>query len=193
MINRRELFGGFGNSLFQYAYLYSQYRKGEIPDLYVQDEKYFEDFKDEIKSLYSANIEPIDMVSLHVRRGDYVGNPFYTDLTTTTYYEDAIAEFPADTKFLIFCADRQPKSDDKSDMEWVKEWFKGPQFQFFQGKDEVEDFNAQAGCVAHITANSSFSWWSAYVGGGRTITPKAETWFSDGQVRISIPSEWKQL
>jgi hypothetical protein len=193
MVNRRELFGGFGNSLFQYAYLYAQYRNGEIPDLYIQDEKYFEPYKEEIRSLYGANIEPIDMVSLHVRRGDYIGNSFYTDLTQTTYYEDAMAEFPSDTKFLVFCADRQPKSDDKTDMEWVKERFKGNQFQFFQGKDEVEDFNAQAGCKGHITANSSFSWWSAYVGGGKIVTPKANTWFSDGIERISIPDTWIQL
>lgn len=191
MTNRREIFGGFGNSLFQYAYLYAQYRKGEIPDLYVQDEKYFEPYKEEIKALFGSNIEPIDMVSLHVRRGDYVGNDFYVDLTETDYYEKAMAEFPTETKFLIFCADRQPKSDDKTDMEWVKERFQGSQFQFFQGKDEVEDFNAQAGCKGHITANSSFSWWSAYVGGGKTVTPKE--WFTDGLQRISIPETWIQL
>lgn len=196
MINRRDLFGGFGNSLFQYAYLYSQYRRGEIPDLYVQDEKYFEPYKEEIKALYGANIEPLDMVSLHIRRGDYVGNGFYTDLTETNYYHKALDEFPEET-FLVFCADRQPKSDDISDCEWVKNWltteFPDRKFQFFEGKDEVEDFNAQAGCKGHITANSSFSWWSAYVGGGKTVTPKAETWFSDGQKRISIPETWIQL
>jgi hypothetical protein len=192
MVNRRDIFGGFGNSLFQYAYLYSKFRTGQIPDIYVQDEKYFSEYKDELRALFGGGIEPIDMVSLHVRRGDYIGNPFYTDLTKTDYYERAMAEFP-DAKFLVFCADRQPKSDDKTDMEWVKERFQGPQFQFFQGKDEIEDFNAQAGCKGHITANSSFSWWTAYVGGGKTITPKASDWFSDGYVRISIPNDWIEL
>lgn len=194
MTNRREIFGGFGNSLFQYAYLYAQYRKGEIPDLYVQDEKYFEPYKEEIKALYGANIEPLDMVSLHVRRGDYVGNDFYVDLSETDYYEKAMAKFPEDTKFLVFCADRQPKSDDKADMEWVKERFQGSQFQFFQGKDEVEDFNAQAGCKGNIVANSSFSYWAAYVNPNpqkKVVAPK--NWFTDGVQRISIPNEWIQL
>lgn len=193
---RRELFGGFGNSLFQYAYLYSQYRKGEISDIYVQDEKHFEPYKEEIRTLFGANIEPIDMVSLHIRRGDYVGNDFYTDLTETDYYEKALAKFPQET-FLVFCADRQLKSDDKSDREWVKEWlnknFPDRKFQFFDGKDEIEDFNAQAGCKGHITANSSFSWWSAYVGGGKTVTPEAGKWFADNIQRISIPDTWTQL
>lgn len=196
MTNRRDIFGGFGNSLFQYAYLYAQMRKGEIPDLYVQDEKYFAPYKEELRTLYGAGIEPIDMVSLHIRRGDYVGNSFYVDLTETDYYHKALAEFPEET-FLVFCADRQPKSDDKSDMAWVKEWltteFPDRKFQFFQGKDEVEDFNAQAGCKGHITANSSFSWWSAFVGGGKTVTPNAEKWFTDGQQRISLPEEWLKL
>lgn len=172
--------------------MYSQFRKGEIPDLYVQDEKYFESYKEEVRALYRGGVQPIDMVSLHVRRGDYIGNSFYTDLSQTDYYEKAMAEFP-DAKFLVFCADRQPKSDDRADMDWVKERFKGSQFQFFQGKDEVEDFNAQAGCAGHITANSSFSWWAAYVGGGKTVTPKAETWYTDGIKRISIPETWTQL
>ena len=193
MVNRREIFGGFGNSLFQYAYLYSQYRKGEIPDFYVQDEKYFEPYKEEIKLLYQAGVKPIDMVSLHVRRGDYVNNPFYVDLTETDYYEKAMEEFPEETKFLVFCADRQPGSDDEADMAWVKERFQGPQFQFFQGEDEIEDFNAQAGCRGHITANSSFSWWTAYVGGGKTVCPSIDKWFSDGESRISLPDSWIKI
>lgn len=196
MVTRREIFGGFGNSLFQYAYLYAQFRKGEIPDLYVQDEKYFEPYKEEIKLLFQAGVEPIDMVSLHIRRGDYVGNSFYVDLTETDYYQRALDEFPEET-FLVFCADRQPKSDDKTDMEWVKEYllnnFPSRKFQFFQGKDEVEDFNAQAGCRSHITANSSFSWMSAYVGGGKVVTPSIDKWFTDGVARISLPDSWLKI
>lgn len=198
MVNRRDLFGGFGNSLFQYAYLYSQFRKGEIPDLYVQDEKYFEPYKEEIKTLYGANIDPIDMVSLHIRRGDYVNNSFYSSLVDTDYYLKAVEKFPGET-FLVFCADRQKGSDDQVDMEWVKAYIQGMfgsearRFQFFQGKDEIEDFNAQTGCKGHITANSSFSWWSAYVGGGKTVTPSIEKWFSDGAQRISLPDEWIKI
>lgn len=195
MLARRDIFGGFGNSLFQYAYLYAQYRRGEIPDLYVQDERWFAPYKEEIKALFGSNIEPIDMVSLHVRRGDYVGNDFYVDLTETDYYEKAMAEFPAETKFLVFCADRQAKSNDEVDERWVKEWwqqtFPDKKFYYYRGINEVQDFNAQAGCKGHITANSSFSWWSAYVGGGKTVIPAK--WFSDGVERISLPDEWIKL
>lgn len=177
--------------MFQYAYLYSCARSGQIPDIYVQHEKYFAPYKDEIRTLFSQDIKPVDMVSLHVRRGDYINNPFYVDLTQGDYYERAMDEFPPGTRFLVFCADRQAGSDDKTDMQWCKDRFRGRQFSFYQGSDEIEDFNMMAGCQGHIIANSSFSWWAAYISGNKTVAPKE--WFTDGKERISIPSEWRRI
>lgn len=191
MINLRHNFGGLGNRLFQLAYIYAQARKGETPDIYLQDEKWFEPYGEELRYIFGQGIEPIDMVSIHVRRGDYIDNSFYVDLSETDYYDQAIAHFPTDTKFLVFCADRQNGSDDKADMEWCKQRFTGNQFTFFQSASEIEDFNAMAGCKAHIIANSSFSWWVAFVSGNETIAPKK--WFTDNVQRISIPKTWKLI
>jgi hypothetical protein len=49
---------------------------------FVQDEKYFEKYKEEIKAMFSPGIVPnsIDKVAIHRRLGDYVNNPFYVDL-----------------------------------------------------------------------------------------------------------------
>lgn len=193
MISRRKTFGGLGNQLFQDAYIYAQARRGEIPDIYIQDEKYFKDYKDEIRALYGQGIEPIDMVSLHIRRGDYVNNPFYVDLTETDYYERAVELFP-DDKFLVFCADRQKGSDDVRDMKWVADYLEKTfpnqkhRFELYQGDNEMDDFNTMSGCKGHIMANSSFSWWAAYVSGNKTACPKR--WFSDGVQRISIPDNY---
>src|SRR6185436_432428 len=96
MVPMRTLFGGLGNSMFQYAYLYTQFRDGLIPDTYVQDEAYFEPYKDEIKNMYGTGLIKSDRISLHIRRGDYVGNDFYVDLTETDYYDRALAEFPGE-------------------------------------------------------------------------------------------------
>lgn len=186
----REIFGGLGNHLFQYAYIYAQARKGLITDIYLQSETYFKEYGEEIRKLYGYGIGKIDMVSLHVRRGDYINNPFYVDHTKTDYYEEALKEFTGE-KFLVFCADRQPGSDDTGDMEWCKERFKGSQFEFYQGKDEIEDFNTMASCKAHIIANSSFSWWAAYVSGNKTVCPSE--WFTDGAQRISLPDNWTKI
>jgi len=191
MVELRKNFGGLGNRMFQGAYLLAQQAKGEIPDIYLQDEKYFENIKDEIKQLYGQGIQHSDYTSLHIRRGDYVNNPFYVDLTQTDYYDKAIAEFP-NSKFLVFCADRQGDSDDIYDQKWVMEWLEakyGDRFDLYQGFTEIDDLNAMAGCTqGHIMANSSFSWWASYIGGGVTIAPRA--WFTDGVSRIKLLDNW---
>lgn len=190
----RDYFGGFGNSLFQYSYIYAQARDGNIPDIYIQDFKYFEKYKEEIRAIFREEVpERKDMVALHIRRGDYVNNSFYVDLTKTDYYERAIAMFPNE-KFLVFCADRQPISDDVGDREWVKEYLdsKGIDWEFWNGKDEIEDINAMASCKSHIQANSTFSTWAGFInpykekiiapilyytdGVERTVRPKDEGW-----------------
>lgn len=188
MIDRRKIAGGFGNWMFQYAYLHKLARSGGIVDIYLQDPAYFEPYGEEIRAIFHQGIEPTDMVSLHIRRGDYIGNSYYIDLNETDYYEEAIAQFPKDTKFLVFCADRQEGSDDTVDLDWCKQKFQGDNFEFYQGKNEVDDFNVQAGCKAHIIANSSFSWWAAYVGGGPTVAPSK--WYSDGRPGIPLMVDW---
>jgi hypothetical protein len=192
MIEPRKLFGGLGNRLFQMAYIYGQNAHRQIPDTYVQDEKYFSHCAPLIKALYGQGVTPIDMVSLHIRRGDYVGNSFYVDLTKTDYYDRALEIFAGD-KFLVFCADRQGDTIDKSDREWVKRWLtdKGIDFEMWEGSDEIADFNAMAGCRGHIMANSSFSWWTSYISEGITVCPIE--WFSDGKQRISLLDEWIKL
>lgn len=192
MIDLRKNFGGLGNRLFQLAYLYAQARKGMISDIYLQDPTFFTGpYEEEIRTIFVQGIEKTDMVSLHVRRGDYINNPFYVDLNETDYYEEAIDQFPKGTKFLVFCADRQEGSNDESDLEWCRQKFQGDNFEFYQGSNEIDDFNAQAGCAAHIIANSSFSWMAAWVGGGKTIAPSK--WYADGRPGIPLPESWTVL
>lgn len=193
MLKIRKYFGGLGNSMFQYAYIYAQWKRGILPDIYIQDTKYFAGVEHEIINLYRQGIgQPTPMVSMHVRRGDYVNNPFYVDLTQTDYYERAMAQFPPGTRFLIFCADRQTGSNDKSDMEWCKKRWHGSQFDYFQGSDELEDFNKMASCEGHIIANSTFSWWAAYLNPDHTVVAPKK-WFTDGIERVSIPDNWKRI
>lgn len=177
------------------AYIFTQMAKGTIPDIYVQDEKYFAEYKEEIKKWYSEGIVPVDKISLHIRLGDYVGNTFYVDLTRTDYYKKALEQFPNE-HFLVFCKDGQRVMDDIRDTHVASEFVRSllPEGNFEMApfeNDEIQDFNLMAGCKGHITANSSFSWWASYVGGGKTIAPKE--WFTDGVERISIPSEWLRL
>jgi hypothetical protein len=193
----RNIIGGLGNLMFKEAYIYSQMRDGVIPDLYLQDEKYFEKYADEIKARFSEGIGFSKYVGIHVRRGDYVGSDFHTDLTETDYYERAIELFP-DKKFLVF----------SDDTEWCINHFdykkhpdsvtpiRDERFLTVTEQNEIEDFNMLASCESIIMANSSFSWWAAYLCPNptkRIIAPKEDTWFRDGIIRTKLPSTYEQI
>lgn len=180
MVPWRNLTGGLGNAMFQQAYIYGQMRKGNIPDIYVQSPWYFQDYQDEIRTLYGVGVTRIDQVAIHVRRGDYVGNPFYVDLMKTDYYEKAMALFP-NADFLVF----------SDDIEWCKEQpiFQAKNIEFSEGNDEITDLNLMASCKGVITANSSYSWWGGFLSKGPVVAPKK--WYADGNnSRTECPKEW---
>lgn len=188
----RNIFGGFGNRLFQLAYIYAQVREGNLPDIYLQDFKYFEKYKEEIKSLFAQGGHlREERIAIHIRRGDYQKTNFYVDLTKTDYYDKAIALFPKD-KFLLFCADRQPISNDFEDAQWAWNYLKGKGIEerlaIYSGKDEIDDFNAMAACKGIICANSSFSTWAAFVNQNpdkKIVAPKE--YYSDKVERTVLP------
>lgn len=180
MIPIWKLSGRLGNQMFQLAYLYSQVKKGLIPDIYVQGEEYFENCKEEIKHLYGQGITPIDKVGIHIRRGDYVGNPFYVDLTQTDYYERAMAIFPNE-HFIVF----------SDDIEFCKQQKIFKDCEFSEGKTDVEDLNLLAGCKGIVMANSSYAWWAAYLSNAKVIAPK--DWYSDKIERTKLLKEWIRI
>jgi len=180
MIPMWKLGGRLGNQMFQYAYLFAQVKRGEIPDIYLQSEEYFEDYNREIKAIFSTGIGHLDQVSIHVRRGDYVNNPFYTDLFESGYYEEAMEMFP-DANFLVF----------SDDIAWCKRQPLFEECEFSEGNDEVTDLNLMASCQHNIIANSSFSWWAAYLNPNpnkKVIAPAL--WHPDGLERTVLPANW---
>jgi len=182
MIPINKLTGRLGNQLFQYAYMHAQVREGKIPDIYVQSEEYFKKYVHEIKILFGSNIGKINMVAIHVRRGDYVNNSFYVDLMQTGYYSQAMELF-AGSSFLVF----------SDNIEWCK---KQPIFancEFSEGLNDVEDLNLMASCVGHIIANSSFSWWGAYIAPNTKKVVAPREWYSDGINRTTCPSKWIRI
>jgi hypothetical protein len=139
---------------------------------YFQSEKYFEDCKDAIRKEYKFKnpkvSSPIaNTVSLHVRRGDYTQHPNHHPLCDLEYYHKAMKEFEG-YDFLVF-------SDDK---EWCKETFKQKNVRVSEVEDAIEELEMMSWCDHHIIANSTFSWWGAWLGHNedkRVVAPK--TWF----------------
>ncbi len=161
---------------------------------YWQSDKYFpsEDVKAQLKETFEKRpqeimqdsvswttlqqIECCESVSLHIRRTDYIDEEHIHihNICTENYYKSAIdsirKRYPG-AVFFIF-------TDDK---EWCKEHFRGPKF-FVVELDEnintdIAEMMLMSKCKHHIMANSSFSWWSA--------------WLNDNPGKIVIaPERW---
>lgn len=168
--------------------------KGRIVSLsgYWQSPKYWQGHENIIKQFFTPNVQnQIDCsgyTSIHVRRQDYLKFPNHHPVCTIDYYEKAMNYVGGD-KFLVF----------SDDMKWCKNNFKGNQFSFAEGNHEIVDLKLQMNCRNNIIANSSFSWWGAYLNDNVdkiVIAPKK--WFGPALIpthstKDLIPEEWVQL
>lgn len=144
---------------------------------YFQTEKYFIEYRDEIRNilLFHDNIiEECDkklivnenFVSVHVRRGDYLLSPDYHLPQSLDYYNRSMDMFDPESTFCIF----------SDDIEWCKVNFKGRKFIFVETKNPYHDLYLMSLHKKHIIANSSFSWWGSWLSDSeKTIAPS--TWF----------------
>lgn len=111
-------------------------------------------FKELINHFESEN-----SVAIHIRRGDYItipANAKIFNVCDKKYYDDAIAIVNSrvdDAKYYIFT----------QDMDWAKKNFVGTDFVFVEGNSAIEDMLLMAKCKHNIIANSTFSWWSAFL------------------------------
>lgn len=201
---RRKLFGK-RKSIFSEVESRSLMYKPDILQLkhgyvdgYWQSEKYFSDIRTIILKDFTfppvndtKNRELIDRiseqttVSIHIRRGDYA-NGF--PMMTPQYYEDAINYFESvynEVYFLVF----------SNDMDWAKHNLQFSQGEFVDwntGKDSWKDMYLMTQCNHHIIANSSFSWWGAWLNqkeNKEIIAP--ETWFYHQETPDVYCKGWK--
>ena len=160
---------------------------------FFQSEKFFEGAHDKVKATFKLNINPVDAVSIHVRRGDYVQHPNSFPPVTVEYLLLAceMMRLKGHSKFLVF----------SDEIEWCKVNLDGKyDCTFSEGRTELEDLSMMASCSHHIIANSTFSWWGAWLGHNPDkiiISPHYENWFGpgfSGSPPIDlIPSTWHQI
>lgn len=134
-----------------------------IIDGFFQSEKYFVNSRKKILDLF-PNRERVNKVSIHIRRGDYARKHKFHNLLTFDYYQNAMKYF-SNEKFIIF----------SDDLEWCKKNFVGERFSFYKGENDLEDLFVMSSCDHNIIANSSFSWWAAWINmnkNKKVIAPK---------------------
>lgn len=176
---------------------------------YFQSPKYFSNIEEILRKEFAIKVPPseanrelaqkielCEAVSLHVRRGDYVSNPAAAQVhgvLSLDYYRratDVIRERVKDPRLFIF-------SDDP---EWVSSNmnFDMPT-TYIRGNDgarNYEDLRLMSLCKHHITANSTFSWWGAWLGKNpqKTVV-RPKDWYHNKNLDVSdfIPSSWIQV
>jgi len=149
---------------------------------YFQSERYFADFAEDIKKEFTFK-QPTDfigegVVAVHVRRGDYTNLQDHHPLCSLNYYEEAMSMFEGQS-FLIF----------SDDIDWCKKNIKGPRVLYSEENSAAKDLQLMTSCDHTIIANSSFSWWGAWLNDNthkKVIAPKI--WFGK-----SKPLETKDI
>lgn len=161
----------------QWNYQQIPYIEGDVIfEGYFQCEKYFEDFKEDVRNLFA--IYPTDSkdlkVAIHIRRGDYLRVPNFHTILQKDYYEkgkEIIQSKINNPEYVYF----------SEDTEWVKETFKNSMKEsdnIVSRLSDIEEFQLMVNCNHFILANSSFSWWAS--------------WFSDihNEAVIISPIKW---
>ena len=175
---------------------------------FYQSERYFADISDEVRAAFTFNealiseeskrfraeIEQCEQsVSLHVRRGDYLQPPFNQalgDICTPQYYKQAIQlmrEAVPEAKFFIF-------SDDH---DWCRKHLDLPHATHIdcnRGTDSWQDMMLMRHCRHHIIANSTFSWWGAWLAEHPTQRVMAPgLWNRFAKDADIVPARWTKI
>lgn len=177
----------------------------KIPDIkdivltgYFQTEKYFKDIRNDLlndfqfpkldqeNSDLKAKILSEESVSIHVRRGDYLKAVIndYHGVLSLDYYLKAIerleSEFGTNLAYYLF----------SDDIEYVEK-----SFGFLKNKIIIDqnignncwkDMHLMGSCKHHVIANSSFSWWGAWLSERKGLTLAPSRWFNNVKANFNI-------
>ena len=170
---------------------------------YFQTEKYFKHIEDEIRAEFifiDDVLEPCkemigsidNPIALHIRRGDYVKNSDNHPVCSIEYYEAALKHFDDDRNVIVFsddplwCHDTKLFSDDR--------------FIISENEDNRVDLCLMSLCNDFIIANSTYSWWGAWLSSNKNKKVIAPVqWFGksgytkDHDTKDLIPETWMRI
>ena len=165
---------------------------------FYQTEKYFKHIEDEIRKDFTFKQQIRDEckqvvkevfnqgpIALHIRRGDFLVNSGNHHNLSLDWYEEALNQFDSDREVIIF----------SDDIFWAssQELFKPDRFIISDGNSSYHDLYLMTQCSDFIIANSTFSWWGAWLANrGKVIAPKK--WFGPNNSHLNTkdlyPESW---
>lgn len=164
---------------------------------FFQTERYFKHIEDDIrrdftfKSFIVKECEEIiecnykNPIALHIRRGDFLKNSDNHHNLSLDYYIDALSKFDSDRQVVVFT----------DDTKWaMKEpLFDDDRFIISIGNSSYHDLYLMSQCSDFIIANSTFSWWAAWLANtGKVIAPSK--WFGPNNSHLNTrdlyPENW---
>jgi hypothetical protein len=187
-------------------------------DAYMQTENYFIHVADQVREDFTFKSDFLDPcmeyidsldrapIFLHIRQSDNIGREEYHPILPISYFEEALKEFPEDTPCFVFT----------DDIDWCKsqEFFKQDRFLFnesngrytyrtIDGTGQMQntllpqvDLCLMSLCSGAIIANSSFSWWGAWLQNdrGKVVAPDPKKWFGTAMTHLDtsdiVPDRW---
>jgi hypothetical protein len=180
-----------------------KYKRG-LFEGYFQVAQYYDKVRDQLLKDFTPRNKPnkqnkavldlinsVNAVSIHVRRGDYVKLQNIYGVCDLDYYKRAVKHIAKNVKhphFFIF----------SDDIKWVKDNLKidypCEYIDFNHGRDSAWDIWLMANCKHNIIANSSFSWWGAWLNKNQDkIVIAPQNWFADGQPTDIVPTKWLRM
>lgn len=196
--NQVSHMGDFVDNIFRKLDLYIE-TPGDVSNTeatvyggYFQSESCFEKYSEAVKQLFSPTREFIEqtnvnypflkdnmVVSISVRRGDYLSYSNYHPVVSKEYIEEALKQIPPAKYYFIF----------SDDFPWCKENLGHlPNIHYIEAPVH-EQMWLMSMCDHFIISNSSFSWWGAYLSRNPSkMVVAPETWYGpDG------PKGWEEI
>lgn len=135
-----------------------------------------------------AQIRQSASAAIHVRRGDYLTHTGFINCSMEYYHAaiQYIKQLQNQVQFFVF----------SDDIAWCRQNFTGAGFTFVEGNSNYEDLVLMSKCHHQIIANSTFSWWGAWLNNNpekKVLTPR--TWHSKKDTRLNylLPDDWIKL
>lgn len=195
------------DNFIYYPGIFSSVENNELYSGTWQSEHYFQNVKSKVRQTYIFNeklisqktknvlnlINNSESVSIHIRRGDYLNSSYidgFSNICSLEYYERAISlikEKINNLRFFVF-------SDDQ---DWVRKNLLIENAEYITHnveKDSWQDMYLMSKCKHNIIANSSFSWWGAWLNENKekiVIAPKL--WWSFFEKDDVVPEPWLRI